>query len=175
MKNESVLVAITMPTGDLFVMCFATRARGNVLPQGAVWINGGVPGTNSGWWYRKPTDAAIAEEVARAHGPVVTWRRIEASELPLDRVYRPAWYDSGKRIEHDMAKAREWHRQRIRKHRVAAFQALDGRRAAAIRAKDSGLVAAIDAKAKEWADAPADPRIEAAQTVEELRAIVLPE
>jgi len=103
-------------------------------------------------------------------GPIVSWRVVQPEDFP-DADYKNAWIDDGQKISHDMVQARELFRQQVRKLRVAKFKVLDSLRAAAVRRNNTARIAELDAEADKWADAPADPRIEAAQSVEELKLL----
>lgn len=99
--------------------------------------------------------------------------RVELIDVPEDHkkgVFYNArvWRDG---FAHDMDKAREIQRNRIRAARAPLLLKLDGARAAAIRKGDSAKVLDIDEKAQALADAPADPRINSAATVEELEKV----
>ena len=103
-------------------------------------------------------------------GPVVSWRVVQPEDFP-DADYKNAWVDDGVTITHDKAQSRELCRQHVRYMRETQFKRLDGSRAQAVREGNFARIAEIDAEAQRWADAPADPRIEAAQSVAELKAI----
>lgn len=97
------------------------------------------------------------------------------SNIPADRTYRNGWQASGGLVRHDIAKCRTLHRDRLRALRKPLLEALD---AQWMRAKGQGnedAAAVIEARRQALRDAPADPRIEAAKSVEELKAIRLPE
>lgn len=85
--------------------------------------------------------------------------------------YRHCYVPRAGKMEWDMPKAREHHRGLIRSARKQVFAQLDGERASALRRRDNAEVAAVDEKAQIWADAPADPRIDAAGTVTELMRV----
>lgn len=114
---------------------------------------------------------AIERHYVRDHSTF--WRRIEFSDQPAERDYRDAWTDAGKAIVHDMPKAREIHRECIRARRKPLLEALDVEYMRALE-RNGGLDAEagrIVARKQRLRDATDDPRIEAAQTVEELRAV----
>lgn len=154
-------------------MGLLTVGRGSVLPRGAVWIE-----DRPGWWRREPTDAVIFEEVSRAFtsGPAATgYRRLLPGEVPADRTYRDALRDDGKRLHHDMPKAREIHLGKLRRQRVDVLAELDKRWMAAMGAGDDHAVKAIEAKRQRLRDMPTEkaPALEAAQTTDDLKAIAL--
>lgn len=109
--------------------------------------------------------------IARISSPSAVEYLISDPIDPADAAYRHCLAPRSGRLEWDMPRAREHHRKLIRQARSRAFSVLDGQRAAAVRAKDVAAVTEIDVKAQVLADAPADPRIEAAQTVEELKRV----
>lgn len=72
-----------------------------------------------------------------------------------------------------MPLARDLHRDKLRRDRLPVFDALDKLYRQAQRANDAAAMAAIEAKRVVLADVTKDPRIEAAQTIDELRALTL--
>lgn len=106
-----------------------------------------------------------------------TWRFVPNDYLDdaTDRTYRDAWKDvAGKnKPEHDMVKARDIHRARLRKLRGSLLDALDADYMRADEAGDNKLKKEIAAKKQKLRDVPAHPSIEAAQTTEELKACTL--
>ena len=167
--TRSIYIAMTMPDASVQIMTFAVIGRGNVLPQGATWLK------EPGHWLRDPTDATIEYEIRQvfpgAEKPV-SWRRFELGEIKeQDRVFRDAWRDNGKSIEPHLPTAKKLKADMIRKERRAALRDLD---AEWMRATGQGKKAeadAIEAERQKWRDAPADPRIDAAQSVEELKLL----
>jgi hypothetical protein len=91
---------------------------------------------------------------------------VDATKLPPYDEYRNAW---GHDLTHRMPIARELHKDRMRGAREPKLLALDleFRRAGRNPAKEAD----IEARAQVLRDVTADPRIEAAQTVAELKAI----
>lgn len=157
---DTVLVSITFADDSVGVMQFVVTEFDQ---------NGNAR------WARPATRENVDSEIARtafepALLPVKGWRFILRDDLPADRSYRPAWQDDGARVSHNMPKAREHHRSLIRRQRVAAFKQLDGDWMAA-QSKGAAAVAAVEAKRKAWRDAPSDPRIEAAKTIDDLKQI----
>jgi hypothetical protein len=148
---------------------------------------------------REPTREAVEAEIAKMQTPdpetgntglarekipVRSWRFCSADEYPADRTYRDAWRDTGKKIVHDMPQAREIHRTNLRRDRGPLLAALDveyqrademdlsgGARSVAGTRKKSDIAA----QKQRLRDAPADPRIESAKTVDALRTLTLEE
>lgn len=91
--------------------------------------------------------------------------------------YRGAWTWTTPEpvIDIDMAKAREIHRDILRKLRAPRLAALDVEFMRAIeRGAPDSEVQEINAKKQALRDIPAHPSIESAQTPEELKAVTLP-
>lgn len=97
---------------------------------------------------------------------------VDEAAVPADRTFRNAWTAAPGQIVHDMAKCRAIHRDRIRALRKPLLESLDAQWMKAIATGDSGAAAAAEAKRQRLRDAPADPSIDAARTVDELKAVV---
>lgn len=156
--NHLQFVALTFTDGSLCIMQIVTQPR---LPAGVV-----LPGLDPVTGRREATDEVIEHEISRSLWPdgktPRSWRRIEPEQVPQDRAYRNAWRDTGKAIEHDMIKAREICRQRIRQMRVPLMDALDVEYQVADERQDADAKLAVAARKQALRDAPADPRIDAA-------------
>lgn len=170
---ERVYYAVTLE-GDhpLVIREFIVHGRGSRLPFGASW-------TTEGHWLRLPTPENVLEEMARSYpegtAQPVRWRRVTAAAVEAlttgRRMYRDAWIDDGTTLTHNMVKARALHRTFLRAQRDKAFAALD---AAYLRADEDGNGAAkseIRAQKQRLRDLPNDPALEAATSVDELRAL----
>lgn len=179
MDLKSAFIAATRTDGTVSIVSVLVIGRGNVLPKGAAWIKraAGDPSNEpTGWWARDLTDQVIAEEVARGcsdavHGPALSWRMIDLKDVPTDRTYRNAWVDNGRAVVHDMDKAKEIQRQRLRAQRAPALADLDGQWMRAMGMKDQATADAIESQRQAWRDAPADPRIDSAADVTDLKAM----
>ena len=97
--------------------------------------------------------------------------------IPSDRKYREAWAfpTSGKAIIVDMPKARDIQRDHIRRDRKKQFPDLDAQWMIASELNDESKKEEIKLKKQKLRDAPADPRIEATTTPEELTKLTLEE
>jgi hypothetical protein len=103
--------------------------------------------------------------------PIRGWRYARAEDVPVRDPYRNAWRDNGEAIVHDMPTAREIHRALIRGRRAKLFEALDNERRDAEDDDDALALKECKRKRKRLKDAPADPRIDAALTVDELASV----
>ena len=168
-------VAVTPALGDgpLCVMWYTTQGYGNVLPHGANWVS-------ENCWNRPATPELIAEKVAtnwaKAARPAPEkWRVMSPTEAEVlkDRTYRNAFVDDGSSVKHDMGKAKELHRAHLRAERAERLGALDGQWMRAIGQGKKAEADAVEAERQVLRDAPADPRIDAAKTVDELKAVKL--
>ena len=97
----------------------------------------------------------------------------DASSLtvPTDRTFRGAWQFNGAAVEIDMAAARDIHRDNLRAERKPLLEALDVAYMRALE-DDTGTVN-ITAEKQVLRDVTADPRIDAAATPDELKALTL--
>ena len=101
---------------------------------------------------------------------VVSFHAIQDNDIPQDRTYRNAWTWNGK-IEHDIVKARNVHRDRMRQARKPKMEVLDAAYMKADEAGNTLLKAQIATIKQELRDVPALPAIEAAATVEQLKTV----
>jgi hypothetical protein len=155
--------------------------------------------TGAPHWTREFTPEVVASEIAKFSTPdprtgnlampkeklpIKGWRLCAPDEYPADRTYRDAWRDVNGKITHDMAHAREIHRTNLRRDRGPLLDALDvaymraiepdptfARKPVTAGAADDPV--AIVARKQKLRDATKHPAIEAAQTVEELKALTL--
>ena len=151
-------------------MSFLTQGRGHILPVGARWVTDGL-------WQRDPTPAIVGDEIDKAIGAstVVDWRIVSAAEIPPDRYFRDALVDDGKAFSYDISKCKTIKLAKLRTERRREFPELDALWMRAIGQGNLELAAEVEAKRQALRDIPADPRIDAAVSVEELKAVELPE
>ena len=128
-------------------------------PAGRLWIF--EPAIN----VDDPEDFTEADAEARMWGKLpadyVNPRFVTDAEIPTDRTFRDAWDDAGS-ISVNMGKAREIHRERMRRVRAPLLAALDIRQ---LRGED------VDAEKQVLRDVTADPAIDSANTPDELKAV----
>lgn len=107
--------------------------------------------------------------VAVAHLPEgVSHTVIDAADVPTDRTFRAAWKAGKGAVEVDMVRARDVWRDHIRRRRKGLLEALDIDAVRADETGDAKAKAKVVERKKALRDAPADPRIHAAKTPEEL-------
>jgi hypothetical protein len=87
---------------------------------------------------------------------------VEDSVIPKDRTFRDAWKLSGTSVDHDMAKAREIHRDHMRRVRASLLAELDIRQ---LRGEN------VETEKQVLRDVTSDPAIESASTPEELKQV----
>lgn len=168
------VVIVPADAATVAVMHFVTTGRGSVLPPGAHWIA-------DGWWSRPPLAELIEQSIlkwrqigAKLERPApLSWRIVADGDVPEDRTYRNAWVSTGAKVEHDMVKAKELHRDLLRNERTEKLLKLDAKWMEATRTKDTAAVADIDAEKVVLLDATRDSRIDAALTIEDLKAVTL--
>lgn len=116
---------------------------------------------------------ALADRILREHGLPAGLAGAVAlgpeDELPPRDEFRPAWVIQDGAVRVDMERAREIHRDRIREARAPLLAELDIAFQRAL--EDGSDTASIVAEKQRLRDAPADPRIDAARTPEELKAV----
>jgi hypothetical protein len=121
----------------------------------------------------------IAEGKKPPGSEIVTWEFVPNDYLDedTDDTFRNAWvHEHGKgqrKPDHDMPKAREIQRVYLRKARIAEFDRLDNDYRIADEAGDQNAKKEIGTLRQKFRDVTDDPRIEQAQTVEELKALRL--
>jgi len=191
---SEVYVAATLTNGQVAHVAIQTSGRFPGRPAG-----GWAKSEGAFEWTRADSDENIEYELAR-HAQLwalptretqggnivimpgvslVSWRRISPEEHALfeqDRpgegsYYRSAIVDRGGVIQHDMAKARECRRERVRQKRSIILSRLDGDWMKATGQGNKQKADEVEAERQKWRDAPADPRIDAAQSVEELKLL----
>lgn len=163
---QTLLISIICADDSVAVMAFVTKEL--------------HPATGVIMWEREPSYEAITSEIERASAsfdadklPIKSWRIIERDDIPVDRTYRNALRDNGKKLQHNMPHARELHRESLRAERRDLFPLLDGEYLKAVDTGDSMSREAIARKKQGLRDAPAHPSIEAAKTTEQLKALTL--
>lgn len=143
---------------------------------------------------REPTPAYIESLIAKRYEPIpghpngvwnagngkrhVSWRIVpnDFVDENTDRTYRNAWKDDGRdKPGHDMAKARNVHREHLRNARAPRLDELDIDYQRADEQSDQGWKRDVVARKQKLRDVTDHPDIEAAQTIEELRALTLEE
>lgn len=118
-------------------------------------------------------EACLAKWHPDEQAKVVSHQRIDPGVVPQDRTFRNAWVLSGDKIGHDMEKARAILRDRLRRERAPLLAALDVAYLRAYEADDAAAKADVLVQKQTLRDAPADPQIDAAATVDDLKAITL--
>ena len=119
-------------------------------------------------------DEALARALSKLPAGAVNPVVVEEAAIPTDRAYRDAWSVSGNSVIHDMTKAREIHKNKLRELRATKFPKLDIDYMRADEAGNNALKIQIAQQKQSLRDVTADPRIAAAQTPEELK-LVIPE
>lgn len=178
-----VYIGISRDDGSVVHYAFQTFMRCPVNPGGP-WrrVDGG--------WERDASDANIEFDVMRltrywasrkdeAGNPdpdaaMVGWRRLTQAEHDMfeqDRHYRDALEDTGGKIQHNMTKAAELHRARIRHDNGDKFLTMDREWVDAMARGDKLAADAVEAQRKAMRDSVNDPRINAARSIDDLKAI----
>lgn len=149
---EQVKVLITLVDDSVVVMSFITNDYHG--------------------YTKEPTDNNINTEILRSNfGTVKSWKRIQDSEIIPDRTFRNAWRHINNTLQVDMPHAREIHKEKLRIARAEKFIELDAEYLRADEVGDITKKNEIKAKKQILRDITVDPRIDAAQTPEELKNV----
>ncbi len=97
---------------------------------------------------------------------------IDESLIPTDRTFRDAWKVVAGGVDHDMTKAREIHKARLRVMRVPKLAQLDTEYMRADEDGDAAKKAEIVSKKQALRDVTAHPDIAAAQNIAQLKAAI---
>ncbi len=111
----------------------------------------------------------IAKDVPQGASGVTV---VEESDIPADRTFRDAMVVADGAVTHDMTKAREIHKARLRALRAPKLAALDVEYLQADEAGDAASKAAIAARKQALRDITQAPELLSAKTVEELKAVM---
>lgn len=133
-----------------------------------------------------PAPGSSFDQVQSALPKDRPWSEVPVEQVPSDRTYRNAWvFDhDAKAFSHDMPKAREIHKGFMRTARTPLLAALDvayikadekGPSGAAEKAQIAAEKAQIAAKKAVLRDCTKLPAIDAAATIDDLRAVWIPE
>jgi ABC-type phosphonate transport system ATPase subunit len=119
------------------------------------------------------TDPVAEATKLKQRGDIpATWTQLAINQtLPTDRSYRNAWTFSAGNFGHNMVKARDIHRDKIRAARKPLLEALDVEYQKADETGNQTLKQQIAQQKQALRNAPQDPRIEAAQTIAELKGV----
>src|SRR3990167_7667166 len=112
----------------------------------------------------------LAKLPEKTRDQVKDFRICTRVEIPADRTFRGAWIDTGK-VDTDMTKAREIHKDNMRSARKPKLEALDVEYMKALEAKDIAKQDEIIAKKQELRDVTEYPAIAEAKTSEELKIV----
>lgn len=172
-------VAVTCEDGSLTVLSIITKdGRGIDLAAGIsseyveeLIAKSGMPDPTTGYVGWRPS---LPKQV---DGEFV-WRFIDLTDLPGGEEwhaspYRDALRDHGKAIGHDMEKARELHRGRLRGQRTPLLADLDLRISRAMAARNVNLteVAKLESRRQQLRDVTAHPQVAKAKTIAQLEAL----
>lgn len=93
--------------------------------------------------------------------------------IPAKRDFREAWQLSGRVVEHDLEKAKEIHKNRLRAERAIRMETLDTRFMKALETEDSEARQQVIAEKQALRDMPTNPLWDMVTSVEDLRKITL--
>lgn len=125
------------------------------------------------WENRTASNENIKAEIVKTFGTFYPFRIGTVDEIPTDRLFRQAWRDGGSFIETNMSAARDITRRQIRDARKALLADLDIQGIRAIEDADTDAQNRVKTEKQRLRDLPAHPDIEAAETPEQLKALML--
>lgn len=135
------------------------------MPDGSIAVI--VPSPNA----LKTMSFAEIVDKDKPIGGVVISDTATIADVPSDRTYRDAWKRGvgPQKIDHDMVKAREIHRNHMRRARAPLMEALD---VEVMRKVEAGQpVGPLAAQKQALRDVTADPAIDNAQDVASLKQV----
>lgn len=100
---------------------------------------------------------------------------VDLSEIPSDRSYRNAWVVKDGIIDHDMDRAKELHKDKLRNDRAPLLAKLDLEISKALSQGRNQDVVRLEAERQRLRDVTAKPEIAAATSVEDLKKITIDE
>lgn len=176
---SEVYVLAVRSDGSVAHVAFQTTMRYPTQPSSGGWVADG-----QGSWRRDPTDANILHDLKRLEEywrqtdglTISSWRRLTQQEHEMferDRNYRDALELTNSELKHNMPKARELHRALLRHVAGDKLMTLDRQWVDASASGDVLVAREIQRQRKALRDASDDPRIEAAQMLDELKRVVI--
>lgn len=156
--DSLVFIAITMqdPAAPVAIMGFNTIRRDT--GEGPFYIHAATPEN-------------IEAEIRKANFAVTGWRIIRYEDIPKDRTYRDSLVDDGKKLHHDMARAKEIHKTHLRVERAPLLAALDVEYQRADERADAKEKKRIADEKQKLRDVTNHPGIGAAQTTADLKLV----
>jgi hypothetical protein len=182
------VAAPSLPTGEVYHLALQSELRAPSRPTGPDWsfdekrqvwsnplkdryIEYVIAKNENQWSHRREDRSKPAYNIGLS---VVSWRKLSKEDhekFNVDRRYRNAMRDRDGKLEYCIHTARECHRNYMRRMRQNNLPMLDIQWMRAMAAGDTEHAAAIEMVRQRWRDAPIDPRIDAAQSVAELKVI----
>jgi hypothetical protein len=118
------------------------------------------------------TPEAVLARIHQEGLAVRSWRVIRYEDIPKDRTYRDAWKDLGTTpLAHDLTRAKAIHRDHLRHARLPKLAELDVDYQRADEQHDQAAKQRVAAAKQALRDLPADPAIDAAATIDALKAV----
>lgn len=178
-KPDVVTVAITRVDGGVTIMRMVTAEYRPTTPEEQAHGDG----ARVQRWSKPATPARVDAAIVKYNwqGPQapVSWRFVPDDYLDAntDDTFRDAWTDDGSnKPGHDMVKARDIHATRLRRQRVPLLESLDKEWMRETGRGRKAQADAVEAKRERLRDfAPVQAAIDAAQTVDVLKGVRLPD
>lgn len=124
----------------------------------------------------KNTSLSIEQIAAKDVPSGLSYKIVDASEVPPRDEYRNSWeVDNDFKVKHNMTKARELHKEKLRKLREPKLAALDIEYQKADEDGDNAKKKQISDKKKKLRDVTKHAAIDSAQNIAELKQAALSE
>lgn len=117
------------------------------------------------------TTELIQGEISRSVQNAIEWFVLSDNEIPQSRIYRNSWENNNGVIVHNMIKARDIHRERMRFARIEKMEALDVAYMMADESGDNQMKRDIADQKNALREVTDIPEIEEADTIEELMSV----
>ena len=148
---DQIKIAITLQDDSLIIKSLVTNDYAGIV--------------------KEATPEYINSEILKSNLDAKSWRIIQDSDIIPDRTFRNAWKDLGHKLDVDMPKAREIHREHLRQARGDLLAQLDTEYLKADENNDNAKKQEIKQKKQFLRDITQHPAIETAQTPEELKNV----
>jgi hypothetical protein len=118
-------------------------------------------------------DEALGRAMLKLPPDAIDPQIIDEADIPADRSFRNAWSRMGSKIVHDMGRARDIHRDRLRAARAPLLAELDVAYQRADEKSDAAEKARVVVQKQVLRDITKHPDIDSAKTIDDLKAVSL--
>lgn len=142
------------------------------VPLALVFVALMVHGPKGARVIESSDDAYMEKQIVSHFGSSwLRWRRITSADIPADTSWRNAWVDTGSALVVDLDRARTLHAAQLAASASRAHTQLTAALLLAMTEPDAQRMQALRAARDLLTNAPSDPRLAAARTLDALAAI----